>query len=205
MEIPCSNQAKFHSMSVRKFRTQSDMSPVGSKLKELRLRAKPSLSIRKIADELQIPHASYQFYERDDGYKKPFLPIEFARRLAGILASRGVDPSDVMALAGLKDAEAEPDVREIEAARSQVYFASLPVALPSENALADMFESLLALIPAEATRTEAARILAQRLPSGFAAIGPVVLDLGMRHGSASATAPQSPAIDHHEPEQPSRT
>lgn len=107
-----------------------------------------------------------------------------------------------MVLAGLTDSEAGPDVRAIEAARTQVHFASLPVVLPSENVLADMFESLLALIPAEATRGEAARILARRLPSGFAAIGPVVLDLGMHHGSASATALQYPATDHREPEPP---
>lgn len=163
-------------MIVRKFRTLSDMPPVGSKLKALRLRAKPTLSIRKIADELQIPHASYQFYERDDGYKKPFLPIDFARRVAAILAARGVDAGEVMALAGLTDAEVEPEAREIESQRPTIQFVSFPVALPSEIALRDMFESLLTLVPEGASRAETAQILARRLPAGFAGIGPFTID-----------------------------
>lgn len=181
------------------------MPAVGPKLKALRLRAKPTLSLRGMAEQLGIGHSRYQYFEDPNRYKKAALPIDFTRAVADVLQRYNVDPAEVMLLAGLTGAEAEPDVRAIEAARPQVYFATLPVALPSENALADMFESLLALIPAEATRAEAARILAQRLPSGFAAIGPVVLDQGMHHGSANATAPRSSATDHPEPEQPSRT
>ncbi|WP_416462755.1 XRE family transcriptional regulator [Sphingomonas sp. VDB2] len=172
-------------------------------MKALRLRARPTLTIRKMAEELDIGYSRYAYFEDEKRYKKPTLPLDLARAIADVLGQHGIDAGDVMLLAGLSEAEAEPDVRAIEAARPQQHFITLPVALPSENALADMFESLLSLIPAEATRAEAARILAQRLPSGFAAIGPVLLDLGMHHGSASATASRSPAIDHHEPEQPS--
>lgn len=175
------------------------MPPVGTKLKELRLRAKPSLSIRKIADELEIPHASYQFYEREGGYKKPYLPLDFTRRVAAILAQHGVDPAEVMKLAGLEDAEAAPEAQKIEAAQPPVQFINLPVMLPSEAALADMFETLLALIPADATRAEAARILAQRLPTGFAAIGPVAPVHGMVHWPEAAAATRSPATDHPAP------
>ncbi|MEK7454055.1 MAG: helix-turn-helix transcriptional regulator [Pseudomonadota bacterium] len=196
MAISYTNQAIFHAMSVRKILTPSGMPPIGPKLKELRLRAKPKLSIRKIADALEIPHASYQFYEREDGYKKSLLPLDFARRVATVLAKYGVDPADVMALAGLTESEAKPEAREIEALRPTAQFAVMTVALPSEAALTDMFESLLSLIPPEATRAEAAQILARRLPSGFAACGPLSLDqLTAPMPAASATA-QSPARDH---------
>lgn len=151
------------------------MPPVGPKLKELRLTAKPKLSIRRIAEELEIPFASYAFYERPDGYKKPFLPLDFARRVAGILAGYGVDPADVMALAGLTESEAEPEAREIESQRPAAQFATLRVELPSEVALTDMFESLLAIVPPDATRTETAQILARRLGVGLSACGPLAI------------------------------
>ncbi|WP_311270857.1 helix-turn-helix transcriptional regulator [Sphingobium sp. WCS2017Hpa-17] len=181
------------------------MQKAATQLKNLRKAAVPRLTVRAMAEALDMPLGSYARYESAHDYKKQFLPVDLARKVAKVLSGYGVDPVEVMQLAGLNVDEAQPEAREIEAARPQVYFATLPVALPSENALADMFESLLALIPAEATRAEAARILAQRLPSGFAAIGPVVLDPGTHHGSANATAPRSSATDHPEPEQPSRT
>jgi hypothetical protein len=198
-------QQLFKADSVQEFRIAPDMPPVGPKLKALRLSARPPISIRGMADALGIPHASYNFYEREQAYKKPYLPMDFTRKVAAILAERGVDPADVMKLTGMTDGEVEPEARVIEAALPQVHFISLPIALPSEAALSDMFESLLALVPEDATRAEAARILAQRLPSGFAAIGPFVIDQGMRHATGSAAVPQSPATDHPAPEQPSRT
>mgnify|MGYP003341387608 CR=1 FL=1 len=195
-------QATIHAMSVRKFLTPSDMPPVGPKLKELRLRAKPSLSLRKMADALEMPHASYQFYEREDGYKKALLPLDFARRVAAVLGRHRVDPTDVMKLAGLSDGEAEPEARGIEAARPSFQFATLSVALPSEDALADMFQTMLVAVPADASRAEAARILAQLLPSGFASIGPAALVPGNIGQTGAGAAPQSPAKDSPGSEQP---
>lgn len=181
------------------------MPPIGPRLKELRLSAVPPLSIRQAAQKLDMGYTSYNFYENPNTYKKAHLPIDFARKVAAAFSEHGIDPADVMKLAGLNEAEAEPEAREIEAARPQVHFISLPVALPSETALADMFESLLALVPADATRAEAARILAQRLPSGFAAIGPFVIDQGLGHATVGGAATQSAATDHHAPAPPSRT
>lgn len=180
------------------------MPSVGPKLKSLRSRAKPTLTIRKMADELGIGYSRYAYFEDEKRYKKVTLPLDLTRAIADVLDRYGVDPAEVMKLAGLNDAEAEPEAREIEAARPQVHFVSFPVALPSEAALADMFESLLALVPADATRAEAARILAQRLPSGFAAIGPFALDPGSAHVTGTATL-QSPATDHPAPAPPSHT
>src|SRR3546814_12144456 len=71
-------------------------------------------------------------------YKKPHLPIDFARRLAAVFAEHGIEPADVMKLAGLSDDEAEPEARVIEASRPAVHYVSLPVALPSEAAIAEI-------------------------------------------------------------------
>lgn len=181
------------------------MPSVAPLLKQLRLTAVPPISLRQTAEKLGMGHSSYGVYESANSYKKPYLPIELARRLAAIFVDHGIDPADVMRLAGLKGDEAEPEAREIVASRPAVQFVTLPVALPSEAALSDMFESLLALVPPEASRAEAARILAQRLPSGFAAIGSVVLDPGSGHETALAAVPRSSAKGRRAPTRSSRT
>jgi transcriptional regulator with XRE-family HTH domain len=192
--------AKMNNMSVRKYCTNGRMISASQRLKELRKSAVPRLTVRGIADELGMPFGTYSNYE-SPRYKKRSLPLDLARKIAGILARHQVDPAEVMKLAGLKDAEAEPEAREIEAARPAIQFVSLPVALPSEAALADMFESLLVLVPEGATRAESARILAQRLPSGFAAIGPVVFDQGTVPSIEGVAVPRSSATDRRGPAQ----
>lgn len=152
-----------------------------------------------MAEELGIGYSRYAYFEDEKRYKKATLPLEMTRAIADVLARHGVDAAEVMALAGLKDAEAEPEARKIEAAKPSVQFVSLPVMLPSEDALADMFETLLALVPEDANRPEAARILAQRLPSGFAGIGPMLAGsaaidaagLSASHSSAGRSTPAS--------------
>jgi len=152
------------------------MPAVGPKLKALRLRAKPTLSIRRIAEELGIGHSRYQYFEDPNRYKKSALPIDLTRALAEVLTRYGVDPAEVMILAGLTDSEAEPEGREIESQRPTFLSITLPVVLPSELSLRDMFRSLLVLVPEGASKDEAAEILARRLPAGLAAIGPLSLD-----------------------------
>lgn len=181
------------------------MPPVGPHLKALRQRAKPALSIRKMAEELDIGYSRYAYFEDEKRYKKPALPLDLTRAIADVLSRYGVDPADVMKLAGLTDSEAEPEAREIEAQRPVAQFATMTVALPSEAALTDMFESLLSLIPPDATRAEAAQILARRLPSGFAACGPLALDQLSAPMPAASTAVQSPATDHRAPGPSSRS
>jgi len=151
------------------------MISASQRLKELRKSAVPRLTVRGIADELGMPFGTYSNYE-SPRYKKRSLPLELTRRIAAILSRHKVDPAEVMKLAGLNEVEALPERDAIEAAQPPVQFITLPVMLPSEAALAAMFETLLALVPEDATRAEAARILAQRLPTGFAAIGPVSID-----------------------------
>jgi len=122
-----------------------------------------------MAAALELPLGTYSAYE-SSRYKKPTLPLELTRKIASVLADYGVDPAEVMQLAGLSDTEAQPEAHAIEAAKPDVQFVTMAVALPSEAALTEMFQSLLSVVPEGASRAETARILAQRLPSGFAAI-----------------------------------
>lgn len=154
------------------------MVSVTSQLKELRKAAAPKLSVRRMAEELEMPFGSYARFESASTFKKQHLPLDFTRKVAAVLAKYGVDPSDVMLLAGLTDQEAEPEARAVEAARPTVQYVPLQVALPSEAALREMFRSLLVLVPEDATRDETAEILARWLPSGFAGIGPYLPDPG---------------------------
>lgn len=164
------------------------MASVAPLLKQLRLTAVPPISMRQTAEKLGIGHTSYGLYENANSYKKPYLPIDLARRLALIFADYGIDPADVMKLAGLTEEESEPEARAIEAARPAVQYVSLQVALPSEAALREMFAKLLVLVPDGSSRDETAEILARWLPSGFAGIGPYLPDPGAA-GSPSADVP----------------
>jgi len=78
-------------------------------------------------------------------------------------------------------------------------FVNMKLALPNEAALTEMFQSLLALIPPDASRFETAKILAQQLPVGFAAIGPLVLDPGNDVAAEAAPAGQSAGKGLHAP------
>ncbi|WP_051009999.1 hypothetical protein [Novosphingobium sp. PP1Y] len=157
-----------------------------------------------MAAALDMPLGTYSNYE-STRYKKPSLPLDLTRMIASVLANHGVDPAEVMKLAGLSEDEAEPEAREIEAHKPRQLCVTLPVILPSEAALRDMFRSLLVMVPDGATKDEVAEILARRLPSGLAAIGPVLLDPVAAVSIAGEADPQVPAKAHPEAEQRSRT
>lgn len=72
-------------------------SEAARRLKALRERA--GLPMRAVAETLGWTLTRYQHYE--DRYRRPYLPLEFVRRIADVFAQRGVDPSEVMALAGV--------------------------------------------------------------------------------------------------------
>ena len=74
---------------------------------------------------------------------------------------------------------------------------SLPVLFPSAADLKEMFEGLLAAVPAGSTREEAAQILAERLPAGFAAIGFAAPALDSSGAPVRGKAPRSREKDHH--------
>lgn len=82
-----------------KYLLMSEVSEVADILKSLRQRA--GLSVRKMAEEAGLSSASYSHYELR--YKKPYLPRDKADLFADILQKRGVERSDVLALAGAAD------------------------------------------------------------------------------------------------------
>lgn len=172
------------------------MDHVSTRLRDLRKSAKPRVTVRALAAALDLPLGTYSFYESPTKFKKPALPLDLARKIAAVLSRHDVDPAEVMKLAGLVIEEASPEARFIEAQRPAVQFVSMQVALPSEAALADMFEGLLALAPEGASRSEVAKILARRLPSGFAALGPLMPARPSVPTLEDAEAAQSPATDH---------
>lgn len=76
----------------------STISPVAAKLRALRLRA--GFSLREVAEGLGMERASsYQHYEAR--YRKPYLPLDVAERLAPLFAARGVAEAETLALAGI--------------------------------------------------------------------------------------------------------
>lgn len=82
---------------------------IGLKLKKLRESA--GLSVRAMASALGKNATSYQYYE--DDFKQRWLPIDLARSIAAALRHKGVDPAEVMALAGIDEPEgSEPEPQE---------------------------------------------------------------------------------------------
>lgn len=59
-----------------------------------------------------------------------------------------------------------PDAPFVEPERP-VQFVTMQVALPSEEALATMFQAMLRIVPEDATEDERAQILARRLPAAL--------------------------------------
>lgn len=157
------------------------MEKAATKLKNLRKSAVPRLTVRAMAEAMGMPLGSYARYESVSDYKKIFLPLEFTRKAAAVLSGYSVDPAEVMKLAGLSDEEAEPEAKVIEQNLPAAQYVSVSMLFPSEVALTDMLESLLSIVPPDASRREAAQILARLLPAGFAAIGPVAPDKAAEH------------------------
>jgi hypothetical protein len=82
-----------------------DVSVVARRLKQVRTRA--GLSIRQVAEALGMEHgSSYQHYE--DRFKKPLLPLDLILRLVPIFAPRGVEPTELFALAGVDGSGQRP-------------------------------------------------------------------------------------------------
>lgn len=78
---------------------------IAADLRRLRESARPKLSIRAMADQLGMSAPTYHRYESEKGFKQRYLPMDLARRIARILADRGINPDDVLALAGIQPGE----------------------------------------------------------------------------------------------------
>lgn len=78
------------------FRAMATESKSAKALKALRARS--GLSVRALADLLEMSPSSYQYYE--DDYKKPYLPRELVDKLTEHLSISGIDRAEIDALAG---------------------------------------------------------------------------------------------------------
>lgn len=77
------------------------MDTIPARLKALRERTTPRYSVRSLAQALDMPASTYAAYEDEKKFKKPILPLDFAKRLAVLFAEREVPTKEVMELAGL--------------------------------------------------------------------------------------------------------
>ena len=163
------------------------------------LRARSGLSMRAFAARLGAPlDTRYAYYE-----EKRFtglLPIDAARQIAAALQPFGVEPREVLALAGLSADNAAP-----AAVDPPMQIVRLDVVLPSADALTRMFEAMLEQQLPPSQRDALARNLALRLPAALQrALGsqPVPVRDGAPTGSADAPPPAT----RHGPRRPeSRT
>ena len=95
-------------MSGRGAHEGADISEAARRLKALRLRA--GLSMATVARHLGHRHASrYQHYE--DRFRRPYLPLDLAERLAPLFAQAGVPAAEIMALAGIAPPRRDAGVR----------------------------------------------------------------------------------------------
>jgi hypothetical protein len=127
------------------------------------LRARSGLSMRAFAALLGSPlDTRYAYYEerRFTG----LLPIDAARRIATTLQPHGIDPREILALAGLSGDEADS---EAVAAMPAVQYVRLDVALPNAEALTRMFETMLEGEIPDDRRDALAQKLALRLPTAL--------------------------------------
>jgi SOS-response transcriptional repressor LexA len=77
------------------------MESVTLRLKRLRESATPRVTQKALAEALGMPTSTYTAYEDPSKFKKPILPLDFAKRVADHLSRFKVDPAAVLELAGL--------------------------------------------------------------------------------------------------------
>jgi len=119
--------------------------------------------MRAFAARLGSPLKTRYAYYEEKRFSGP-LPVHAARRIAAELQPFGVDPSDVLALA-----DVAPDQQDMlaQTTPSSVQLIRLDVALPSEDALTRMFETMLEGHLPPSDRDGLAQNLARRLPAAL--------------------------------------
>lgn len=161
------------------------------------LRARSGLSMRSFASRLGSPlDTRYAYYE-----EKRFtglLPIDAARQIATALQPFGVEPGEVLALAGLTADERDAELAVIE---PLVQYVRLDVALPNADALTRMFETMLEKEVPATQRDALARSLALRLPTALqrASISPPV---PVRDATPPLAEDARPRARHRRPRPP---
>jgi hypothetical protein len=143
-----------------------------------------------MAQALGQTPSSYQHYEDPRKFKRPFLPMDIVRALVPILTTRGISAGDVLALGGVEQGSGEV-VPALPAPPLQL--VTMQVALPSEAALARMFEGLLRPIDRDMSVAELARTLARRLPTGLAQLQDLMIAPAPDEARAADEDPPAPA------------
>ncbi|AFN56479.1 hypothetical protein FBY51_0242 [Zymomonas mobilis] len=138
-----------------------------NKLKLLRKAAKPPITIRALAEAIDMPASSYAFYEDMNRFKKKYLPLELTRKIATVLMNHQINPEDILALSGLTSYELKTEISAIRQIMPPIQFVKMNMALPNETLLAEMFEDLLADLDLNAPKKEIAHNLAQHLPEAL--------------------------------------
>jgi transcriptional regulator with XRE-family HTH domain len=128
-----------------------------TELKRLRMRAKPRISVRAIAELLGMSPPTYHRYESEKGFKQRYLPMDLARKIARVLADRGVNPDDVLRLAGIQEGEGTPATLTVGEEKLLDCFRELD---------ADRRELLLQVAAAFSTATPKSATL-HELPAGY--------------------------------------
>ncbi len=90
----------------------SDGTEIRIRLKTLRKRS--GLSIRRVAESLEIAPSTYSHYE--SRYKRPFLPQDLVSKLADLFSKHGIKHSETLALAR----ESAPEFIETAAVAGQI-------------------------------------------------------------------------------------
>lgn len=68
------------------------------------IRERSGLSVRKLAERMDMPSSTYGHYEDPRRFKGPYLPVDVAEKLAKAIAGTPVDPSEAWRLAAPADA-----------------------------------------------------------------------------------------------------
>lgn len=114
------------------------ISTVALKLKALRNKA--GLSVRALGVALEMPATTYASYE--DKYKKPFIPIELANKLIGVLVPKGIKREEILELAGVTELAGSSTSNLLEPSDSRsITFA------PTEGTIFEVNGSEFAKIP----------------------------------------------------------
>ncbi len=142
---------------------------IPAKLKAIRESLPKKLTVRELAARMGKPEVpnTYGYYE-GASFTKKTLPLDKAQFIAGVFAEYGGDPRDVLALAGLSDADLDAEAEAIRRMMPQAITINLPVTLPSEDRLIAMMEAMLDSADLPHLVDEYAERLARLLPTALA-------------------------------------
>ncbi|MEH3106840.1 MAG: helix-turn-helix transcriptional regulator [Sphingomonas fennica] len=155
--LVCADSALSHRHCVHRHRKHLAISishMVNQQLRYLRECARPRLTVRAIAELLNISPSAYHAYESERRFKQRYLPMGLTLRLARILGDHGVNPDEVMLLAGVgADALTKPALSAAEEQLVAAYRALQPdtrlLLLRLAKRLANPAEPETAINPAE--------------------------------------------------------